>query len=71
MSLIIPLLALAGQLLTPGRSEARDIDSLFDGFFREWIAMNPEDASQYYAHSTLCMGRCMDHLNPRNNFSIS
>jgi uncharacterized protein (DUF885 family) len=47
LSLTIPLLVLAGLLITPGRAGAGDIDSLFDNFFREWIAMNPDDASQF------------------------
>lgn len=44
---LILLLVLAGLLLTPARSATGDIDSLFDNFFREWIAMNPDDASQF------------------------
>ncbi len=43
----ILLTALAVLLAVPGSAAAAEVDSLFDNFFREWIAMNPDDASQF------------------------
>jgi uncharacterized protein (DUF885 family) len=47
MPVLILLPVLAGLLIAPGRAAAGDIDSRFDNFFREWVAMNPDDASQF------------------------